>query len=255
MSLTRRRSLGVGLVLVLVLLLGGAVRVPRASGQEREPATIYGRAGTEGSYIDRLRELPGDLRSTVVLRYDCSSELGRREVTLFANGTVRLREGPPDEEEMDLGELGPEELDGVLARIAGEDLSEAPASYPGVEGEWVERCVLELPLREGEGPSVFRFSRYSSLPLELSRVVAVANELAEVAEKERGTGLPADYEPRPGDVLRREEDGARFRVVDFTTDGKGVELEGLDVPLTLYLPPDALGDVFAEIVSRRDEGW
>lgn len=190
----------------------------------------------------------------VVLRYDCASDIGRREVTLFANGTVRLVEGAPGEEEMDLGELDPVALDGALARLAEEDLSEAPAEYHGVDGEWVERCALELPLKEGRGPASFRFSRYASLPLELSRVVALAEELVAVAAGERGAGLPRDYVPRAGDVLRRE-DGARFKVVGFTSDDRGVELEGLDVPLTVYLAPDALGDVFVEVVSRRDEAW
>jgi hypothetical protein len=243
------------LTLAALLVAGAALVSPAASGQSREPPMSRSEGEARGSYRDRLHEMPGDLRSLVVLRYECASELGRREVTLFGNGTVRLFDGPPEEEEMDLGELGPDALEGVLARIEGEDLSEAPAAYPDVEGDWVERCVLELPLRAGKGPSTFRFSGYSSLPLELSRVVSVAKELGEVAEGERGIGLPRDYEPSPGDVLRRKEDDARFRVVAFTIDGKGVELEGLDVPLTLYLPPDALGEVFVEVVSRRDEGW
>jgi len=224
-----------------------------AYGQSEEPPTAAGRAEAGRTYLQRLHELGGDLRSLVVLRFTCESDLGRREVTLFGNGTVRLLDGPPGEAEMSLGELDPDTFEGVLARIQGEDLSEAPPSYSDVEGDWVERCLLELPLHEGAGPSAFRFTRYSSLPLSVSRVVAAAKEVAAVAEKERGTGLPPDYEPRAGDVLRRGEDEARFRVVDFTSDGKGVELEGLDVPLTLYLPPDALRDVFVELVSRRDE--
>lgn len=230
---------------VLALTLVGVPPTPRAAGQQRS-------SDTPGTHVARLRALPGDLRSLVVLRYDCASDIGRRELTLFGNGTVRLFDGPPGEEEMELGELDPDALDGVLARLASEDLSEAPARYPGVEGDWVERCVLELPLRDGDGPASFRFSRYSSLPLELSRVVAVAEELVAVAAGERGKGLPHDYAPRPGDVLRRE-DGARFKVVGFTSDEKGVELEGLDVPLTLYLAPDALADRFVEVVSRREE--
>lgn len=234
----------------LVLSAMAALAGPPALAQDREPATV--RRGWERSGSERLRELPGDLRSTVVLRYDCASDIGRREVTLFGNGTVRLFEGPPGDEEMELGELDPDALDGFLARIAAEDLSEAASRHRDVDGDWVERCSLELPLREGSGPSSFRFSRYSSLPLELSRVVAVAEELVAVAAGERGTGLPPEYEPRRGDVLRRD-DGARFKVVAFTSDEKGVELEGLDVPLTLYLPPDTLRDLFVEVVSRREE--
>jgi hypothetical protein len=193
----------------------------------------------------------GDLRSLVVLRLDCASDLGRREVTLFGNGTVRLREGPPGEEEMSLGELEPGALEGVVARLEAADLSEVRAETHGVEGEWVERCLLELPLREGgDGPASFRFSRYATLPLELSRMVDLAREVGAAAEGDRGPGLPAGYEPRRGDVLERV-DGAHFRVVQWTADGKGVELLGLEVPLTLYLPAGELGEQFVALVSRE----
>lgn len=244
-----RRQASAWLVAALVLPVMAAA--PPAGGQQ-EPVPFQEGSSASGEELARLRERGGDLRSMVVLRYDCESEIGRREVTLFANGTVRLFDGPLGEEEMELGELDPLALDGVLARIAAENLAESPERYHGVEGEWVERCVLELPLREGEGPTTFRFSRYSSLPLELSRVVAVADELIAVAAGDRGAGLPGGYEPKAGDVLRRD-DGARFRVVGFTSDGKGLELVGLDVPLTLYLPPDALREQFVELVSRREE--
>lgn len=210
---------------------------PAAMAQERGPDPHFER----------------DPRSVVVLRLECTSDLGRREVTLFGNGTVRLWDGPPGEEEMLLGELEPPELDGLLARLAAEDLSEAPAEYHGVEGEWVEECVLELPRRaEKDGPATFRFSPYARLPLALSRVVAIARELGAVAEEERSLGLPPGYEPRQGDVLVRA-DGERFRVVQFTDDGKGVELQGVDQPLTLYLEPGALGELFEALESREPE--
>ena len=43
-----------------------------------------------------------DDRSTEVLRYDCVTELARREMTLFANGTIRLRKGQIGNEWMGL---------------------------------------------------------------------------------------------------------------------------------------------------------
>lgn len=238
---------------VLLVLLVTAAPGPWRAAQAQEPSRSL-RRGERGDRSSVLDNLPGDLRETVVFRYDCASDIGRREVTLFANGTVRLREGPPGEVEMELGELDPEALEGVVARLEGEDLSEAPAEYPGVEGEWVERCLLELPLLQTGGPERFRFSRYASLPLELSRVIAVVDEVGLVAEEHRDLGLSSEYVAEVGDVLRRR-DGARFRVVGLTSDGKGVELQGLDVPLTLYLPPDALRERFNELVSRRRDRW
>lgn len=236
---------------VLAVLVAAAAALPeRALGQE--PFQDEDPVPGEDPFLGR------DPRSVVVLRYECASDLGRREVTLFGNGTVRLWDGPPGEEEMLLGELDPEALDGYLARLAAEDLSEVPPVLHDVEGDWVERCILELPWlaeRPGSGggaPPVFRFSRYGSLPLALSRVAAVAAALGAVAERERAPGLPPGYQPRRGDVLVRA-DGARFRVVELTADGKGVELEGLEEPLVLYLAPDAIPEVFEALEPRERE--
>ena len=52
-----------------------------------------------------------DNRTTVRFRYLCSNELGRRDITLFASGTVRLRQGLWNDQEMNLDELSPEQLD------------------------------------------------------------------------------------------------------------------------------------------------
>ena len=212
---------------------------PIPPGEARNPRT----AG------EILRAIPGDLRSAVILRYDCASEVGRREVTLFANGTVRLWDGPPDDQEMTLAELDPDALDGFLVRLDQEDLSEEPDAYHGVDGDWIERCELDLPLREGRGRTHFEMNRYTQLSLGLSRLVRIAEELGEIADDSRGGGLDEGYVPRPGDVLERP-DGVRFRVIDFTTDGQGVELQGVEVPLTLYLSPDGLLEVFERVVER-----
>ena len=199
-----------------------------------------------------------DLRSTVILRYECASDIGRREVTLFANGTVRLREGPPGEETMQLGELDPVALDGFRVRLEEEDLEGLRGDYRNVEGDWIERCVLELPERRaaastpGGAPWRFRFSRYGTLPLALSRVVRIAEEVGAVAEGERGPGLPEGYEPVRGDVLERA-DGSRFQVVNLTGEGKGVELRGVDSPLTIYVPLEELSGEFSDLVSRKED--
>ena len=87
-----------------------------------------------------------DKRSIEVVRYDCTTDTTRREVTLFANGTVRVREGWIGNEWMGLTELGPDELQGFLNRLAGEDLSESRNPEKGVEGAWIERCELRLHL-------------------------------------------------------------------------------------------------------------
>jgi len=191
-----------------------------------------------------------DDRSLEVVRYDCTTDLTRHEVTLFGNGTIRLRDGQIGNEWMGLTELGPDELHGFLNRLEGEDLSESRNPERGVEGAWIERCELRLQL-PGRPLQTYRFGHYDPLPLNLSRVVHIAEELGEkvpvVKDKEE---LPADYEPRPGDVLKRVGDGALFRIVAFTGDGKGVELRGIDLPLEVYVPRDQIRQSFTALASR-----
>jgi hypothetical protein len=189
-------------------------------------------------------------RSIEVLRFDCASRLGRREVTLFGNGTIRLRDGPIGKEWMGLAELGPDELQGTLRRLGEEDLSDASHLPEGVVGDWVEKCDLVLAL-PGRKRQKFFYGRYDTLPLSLSRVQRVAEELAaKVAMLRDVEQLPERYEPRLGDVLKRT-DGMRYRVANFTSDRKGIELDGLDQPLHLIVLKEQMRMEFVGIVSRE----
>jgi hypothetical protein len=196
-------------------------------------------------------------RARVVLRLDCASALSRRELTLFANGTLRLKAGRPGAEAMSLAELGPAELDGALALLAEIDLDETDPESAGPEGEWLERCALELAL-PGREPVVRRFKRFDSLSLALARALAVVDGLAAGIEEPRGgpgdrgpARLPVGYEPAVGDLLRHA-DGTLYRLVAFTADGEGVELQGVEQPLTLYLPRGRLAEELIELVGRRE---
>jgi hypothetical protein len=195
-----------------------------------------------------------DDRSTEVLRYDCVTELARREMTLFANGTIRLRKGQIGNEWMGLAELSPEKLQAFLNRLSGEDLSDVKSPDKGPEGAWVEQCELRLQL-PGKDPLTYRFGHFEPLPLNLSHVVRIAEELTRkvrvVKEKDE---IPVDYEPRRGDVLKRSGDGSRFRIMAFTGDNKGIELEGIDQPLELYIARDQLRKKFIALVSRDPSG-
>jgi hypothetical protein len=194
--------------------------------------------------------LAKDARSTEVLRLDCANTLGRREVTLFANGTIRLRDGKPGEELMGLAEVGPEEYEGFVERLKGENLSEVGRLPTGVEGEWVEQCMLALDL-PGRAPRVIHFGRYDTLPLPLSRLLQISQDMAAKVTTLEGTErLPDDYEPRLYDVLRRV-DGNLYRVIAFTVDGKGVELHGVYQPLAIYVQRDQFRMEFEALVSRR----
>ena len=194
--------------------------------------------------------LAKDPRSTEILRLDCANTLGRREVTLFGNGTVRLREGKPGEELMGLAELGPAERDAFIARLKAENLSEVGRLPTGVEGEWIERCMLSLNLPE-QAPRIIHFGRYDTLPLPLSRLLLITQDLAsKVTTLEGMERLPDDYEPHLYDVLRRV-DGNLYRIMGFTVDGKGVELHGVYQPLAIYVQRDQFRIEFEALVSRR----
>ena len=191
-----------------------------------------------------------DDRSFEVVRYDCRTDTTRHEITLFLNGTVRVRDGLIRHEWMGLAELGPDELKGFLNRLGEEDLSLAESPEKGVEGSWVERCELRLQL-PAKDLKTFRFGHYDPLGLNLSRVVHIADELGgKVQLVKDADSLPADYVPELGDVLKRIGDGALFRIVAFTGDKKGVELQGVDLPLQVFVPIDSMRQNFTELVSR-----
>jgi len=196
-----------------------------------------------------------DPRSQVLLEFDCHSEIGSREVTLFANGTLRLRERPAEgEATMRLADLDLGELEGFRERLLAEDLSEAESPPSGASGEWVEQCRLTLdPEPPHSSPLTYRFGRYDSLGLQLSRVVAIAEELAVVGRARHvQRAFPPGYRPRPGDVLLRF-DGERFEVVRETAEGAGVEVRGFDSPLVLYLRVEDLSAEFVGLEGRQEE--
>lgn len=191
-----------------------------------------------------------DPRSVEILRLDCANTLGRRDVTLFGNGTIRLREGPLGEELMGLAELGTGEYQGFVERLKAESLAEVGRLPTGVEGDWIERCRLALNLPD-RPPRILHFGRYDTLPLPLSRILLIAQDMAsKVTILEGMERLPDDYEPRLHDVLRRV-DGNLYRVAGFTVDGNGVELHGVYQPVALYVQRDQLRMEFEALVSRR----
>ena len=151
---------------------------------------------------------------------------------------------------MKLAELTPDEVTAYTERLAAEDLSEVDEMEPlSLSGLGVEHCELHLRLWEGDNRR-FRFARLDSLPLTLSRVVGIADGMALKAEAQAPTAeFSPSFVPQPGDVLIRE-DGLRFEVVGLTGEGKGVELEQFDQPLTVYVPLTELVHMFVRVEPR-----
>lgn len=194
-----------------------------------------------------------DLRSTVWLGYTCSNSLGRRDITLFGNGTVRLREGLWESQTVYLHELGPEELEAerqLLIRVFESDAtSRHEMPLGGVVGEWVERCevVLEVP---GSQPLTYRFGQFEVPPLEVARLVQISEDLASLTRPlDPVERLPASYEPASGDILI-DSDGERFVVIGLTADRRGVEVESLSVPMRYFHSLEALSGLFVSFEAR-----
>ncbi len=204
---------------------------------------------------------PRDLRSVELFDYDCSSNIGRRQVTLFANGTVRFRLWSGEEEpEMRLEELDPDELAGYVNRLREIDLSESEEQRESLAGEWIQKCELVLDLWEGAPeddrepqPNRFRFGRYDSVSLALSRIIRIVEEISLRAEETATAAeFPSGYEPAPGDVLERR-DGVLFEVIALTSDQRGVELWGVDQPLVVYVLREELIGEFVRVVEGGSE--
>lgn len=192
-----------------------------------------------------------DPRSVEVLRLDCTAGTQRSDLTLFGNGTLRLREGELGAEDLHLSELGRDALDAYVRRLRAESLDDGLAPPASVQGPFTETCTLSLDVPEGPVGST-EFSALDSLSLALSRVVSIARELTVVARTNINlVGLDPGYRPVAGDILLHRN-GGRYQVHMLTSDGRGVELTGLDQPLTLYVALDALGELFLGV---EDPGW
>jgi len=189
-------------------------------------------------------------RSRELLKINCKNAFRRREVTLFANGTIRLRDGRLGDEALGLLELGRDELDAIVRRLAAEDLGPSDRPSAGPTGDWVERCQLDLELRN-RPLQVFNFGRYDALPLALDHVVKIADELGDrIKNLQASDTLPSDYTATPGDVLRRF-DGQLYKVIRFTDDNRAVELEGVVQPFELFVPVGEMKNEFKVLVSRK----
>ena len=191
-------------------------------------------------------------RSTELLRYECRQDTYLRDITLFANGTVRLREGISEARTLMLAELNQDELREVLRRLRRVDLSETDSSYQSYLGDDLESCKIRVDL-EGTGEiEEYLFGRLEVSTLAINQMIDLAEELGKRTRSltDKGLELPLDYFPQRGDVLRRF-DGLLFEVLYFSSDGLEVELEGLTQPMVMVVPIIELGEVFDSIEPRR----
>lgn len=194
---------------------------------------------------------PRDPREVVILREDCRGALSRRELTLFANGTLRVRESGAGDAApgMVLHELDRARTARFLERLAAMELDDTPSPPNAPTGEWTEQCHLELE-PPGHEPLRFDYERYATGSLALEGLRRLIEDLYdELAGARRSAEIPASYRPAVGDRLERA-DGELFEVVAFTLDGKGVELVGVDQPITLFVERDRIREQFARLSPR-----
>jgi len=184
-----------------------------------------------------------DPRSQEVLRLACTTGVFRSDMTLFGNGTLRLFKGEIGSETMTLSELDPDALGAYVRRLQAESLDTGLRPPPRVDGTWTEDCVLTLDVDEGPVGTA-RFGAFDSQSLSLSRLVTIARELVALSEVQSQVGgLSSSYVPQRGDVIVHR-DGSRYRVRGMTSDGLGVELVGIEQPLTIYIALETLPGLF-----------
>lgn len=149
--------------------------------------------------------IPGG-RGDVLLRRDCRSAIAREEVTLFGNGTVRLRSGPLGEERMVLVEVTRDEVESLVAALRAEDFAEAGAGSAGPQGDWVERCLLELPVlaeaaagaaEPGEGEPGDGTSSGEVRPDAEEAAVSGSDRAGAAGDPRRGEAASADGDHAP----------------------------------------------------------
>ena len=195
-----------------------------------------------------------DPRSTEVLLSRCESEIGRRDITLFGNGTVRLRQGSWEDQALFLDELDPPAMAAALERIEGafDDRDQSFERLPraALEGPWVERCEVRVELADRDR-YVYRYSRFDVPPLEVARLVQLAEDLGRLARPlDAPQSLPRGYGPAPGDVLI-DRQGHRYVVIRLTSDGRGVEVEARHEPVRSFHALEALRQVFVDVEPRK----
>ncbi len=197
-----------------------------------------------------------NLRSLEVLRLRCVSELSLEDVTFFGNGTLRLFErlGEQEERTMLLTELHLEEREALYQRVAELELEESQTFGDGIDGEYLDQCILSRRLVGDPGPWMMRFHQLDSLSIGLQRGVDLAREIAGIVrDRAPFSGIPADYRPKVGDLLRKPRSGL-YEIVGFARDTSGVEsvieLVGIEEPLRIWVPIAQIPEVF---VSIEDE--
>lgn len=205
----------------------------------------------------RLAPLPKveDPRAWELFRHYCGNSLGRRELSVFLDGTVRFRVRDKSGEEVKLGELSQMAVTRVYTQVrettrglGREDRIwlQTPVQR-GFSGEMQQECGIDIRLPDDPIQS-FRFSPMEITPLWLGQLRQLAEELSERAEPLTSSGLPKGYEPRFGDVLRRR-DGILFRFVGLTSDSKAWMVEQIGQPVTTYYPATEVGTLFIALVE------
>ena len=118
-------------------------------------------------------------------------------MTLFANGTIRLRKGQIGNEWMGLAELSPDKLQAFLNRLSRRGPLGREEPGEGAGGG-LDRAVRAAAAAAREGPQTYRFGHFDPLPLNLSHVVRIAKELGGKVRGGKETGRDSRPITSPG---------------------------------------------------------
>ena len=197
---------------------------------------------------------PSDPRSIVIFEQQCASDRGSQVVTLFANGTVRLKiiEGKEPESVVSLYllELSPEETEALRGQLRDSLPTDGylPERDGGdVSGLGVEHCRMTIDT-ERRRPIQLIYGPLEVPSLRVERWQVFAADLVRRAlPKEEPETLDEAYKPRIGDILL-DTTGQRYRVRWISIEGL-VELDGIDQPIHMRVALAALGETFVRQVA------
>lgn len=220
----------------------GAQRLP----DERLPLVI-----DEYEIEDGLSRIQ-DPSAWVLFRRQCREGEREIEISLFANGTIRVRRGL-GYGSISLGQLSDFQFAHFLRSIAGE--TEAAYSFidfdlssTGPADSASETCEIAVRLPERR-EITFVYGEFDAPPLWVSGLAAVGDELDSLTQPSRVSEIPIGYLPSPGDFLRRR-DGSLFQIVGLTTDGKAVILDSPLQPLREYYPLTDIPKHFVSLIRE-----
>ncbi len=192
--------------------------------------------------------LPSFGRGEEVLYSGCKSNKRLEDITVFDDGTVAYKKKIEEATEVKLGYLTLEDVKNITTKVLKLLKSVKRYTENKIDGENLVKCELRLSYNKKKYR--FTYLQLDTIDPALATAVAVVWQLKNLTSFSLSS-LPYKYKPKIGDLLL-SKDGKKFKVVGYTSDGKGIELENVDSPLVIYLPIEEVKEYFVKLLNKQD---